>query len=83
MTCSPGKKNIFMTNVNNIIHLRGFNPFNIYLNGMLDSFIIANKDTITNKYGQNLLIINSDTININVPTSFTLESNLCIRDCVG
>ena len=48
----------------------------MYLNGILDNFIIANKDTITIEYGQNLLIINNETININVATSFTLESNL-------
>ncbi|MPM87481.1 hypothetical protein SDC9_134577 [bioreactor metagenome] len=73
---SPGKKNTFITKVNNIIHLSGFIPFIIYFIGILDNFtteISANKTTA---YGQNLFIMNKDTIKTKVAISFTLASNL-------
>ena len=69
-------KNTFITNVNIIIHLRGLRPFSIYFVGILDSFITASKDINTIAYGQNLFIINKETIKTKVAISFILESNL-------
>ena len=46
---SPGKKNIFITKVNNIIHLKGLIPFTIYFIGISESFITATKAAVTIK----------------------------------
>ena len=80
---SPGRQNILITNVNNRIHLRGFNPFIMYFIGISDALTTAAIIPNIITYGQNWFTTNSAIINIIAAIILVLGSNLWILEFAG